>query len=86
MKWKKTTKEEKEINLNLDYFSKEIIIYTNIKSVYLKISKIDKPDILHEDPNHEVTGVTWYIPFKYREKIKKIFKITNYIPLSLSKK
>lgn len=69
MKFYNTNIEEQETQINIDYFSKTLNIYSSRKSIiqrlYNKLGNPTKADYI----NNSLTGVSWQIPFADKKKI-----------------
>lgn len=69
MKYYNTIPEEKETQINIDYFEKTLNIYSSRKSViqrlYIKLGEPTKTDYI----NNSITGVSWKINFEDKKKI-----------------
>ncbi len=69
MKYYNTIPEEQETIINLDYYAKELHIYSSRKSViqrlYNKLGKPTKTDYISK----AVTGASWKIPFADKKRL-----------------
>ena len=69
MKFYNTNIEEQETQINIDYFSKTLNIYSSRKSIiqrlYNKLGNPTKADYI----NNSLTGASWNIPFSDKKKI-----------------
>ena len=69
MKFYNTISEEQETIINLDYYAKELHIYSSRKAViqrlYIKLGEPTKTDYI----NKALTGANWKIPFADKKKI-----------------
>lgn len=69
MKFYNTNIEEQETQINIDYFTKTLNIYSSRKAViqrlYNKLGDPTKIDYI----NKSVTGVSWNIPFSDKKKM-----------------
>lgn len=69
MKFYNTNIEEQETQINIDYYSKTLNIYSSRKSViqrlYTKLGEPTKTDYI----NNSITGAIWKIPFADKKKI-----------------
>ena len=64
--------EEQETIINIDYYAKEVIVYTCRKNVYDRIvEKLGEPKIKHY-VGKKISGATWKIPFRDKITINKI--------------
>lgn len=69
MKYYKTLPEEQETVINLDYFEKQLKIYTSRKSILERLyKKLGAPTATHYI-GKEVTGAYWEIKFEEKKKI-----------------
>lgn len=64
--------EEQETIINIDYYTKEVIVYTCRKNVYDRIvEKIGEPTTKYY-VGKKISGANWKIPFKDKIMINKI--------------
>lgn len=68
----KTSSEEQETAINIDYYKSNVNIYTSKKSIYNRIiKKIGKPtNIYYIDK--KISGANWIIPFSEKKNITAI--------------
>ena len=68
----KTSLEEQESLINIDYYGKEVIVYTSKKSIFIRIkNKIGEPSRIF-NVKGQISGAEWRIPFKEKKKITSI--------------
>lgn len=68
----KTTLEEQETILNIDYYGKKVHLYTSQKVVYERIvKKIGAPTKIFYTKG-EISGANWEIPFENKKQITQI--------------
>lgn len=69
MKYYNTIPEEKETQINIDYFERTLNIYSSRKAViqrlYTKLGEPTKTDYIDK----ALTGASWNIPFADKKKI-----------------
>ena len=71
-KFYKTCLEEQEFMMNIDYYAKEVIVYTSKKEILIKINnKIGRPSRVFTVKG-KISGAEWRIPFKDKRKITSI--------------
>lgn len=77
MNFIKTIREEQETIINIDYYEKNIYLYTSRELVYKRlIKKIGTPTKYYYTINKDfISGVEWKIPF-YNKNCTKIFSKT----------
>lgn len=72
----KTSREEQETIINVDYYEKKIILYTSRESVYKRlINRIGKPTKFYYTLDDKfITGVRWDIPFNNKNSTRVFSK------------
>lgn len=72
----KTSREEQETIINVDYYKKRIILYTSRELVYKRlINRIDKPTKFYYSADKKfITGVKWDIPFNNKNSTRVFSK------------
>lgn len=69
MKFYNTSIEEQETQINLDYYSKTLNVYSSRKSVIQRLyTKLGEPTREYYI-NKALTGASWNIPFSDKKKI-----------------
>lgn len=63
---------EQETFFSIDYFQKEVIVYSNLKSAIIRLErKIGKPTNITYI-NNKICSASWIIPFSDKAKINKV--------------
>ncbi len=76
MKYYNTCLEEQESIINIDYQAKTLTIYSSRKSVIERlINKLGNPTSTYTIDNL-ITGASWKIPFKEKNKIRNALSKT----------
>ncbi len=71
-KFYKTSLEEQETIINIDYFASKVNLYTCQKNVYARIvKKIGKPSKTYYT-DKKISGARWQIPFEDKKSITQI--------------
>ena len=75
-KWERTSLDEQETIIHLDYKEKKMNVWTNRKIVGNKLLKVlpSKPSIIG---GKEVYALEWTIPFNKRGEIRSCFSINR---------
>lgn len=64
--------EEQETIINIDYYKKQVLIYTSRKVVYDRIvKKLGDPFKIYYSKG-QISGANWIIPFKNKKNITSI--------------
>ncbi|MCI8444633.1 MAG: hypothetical protein HFJ37_05770 [Clostridia bacterium] len=64
--------EEQETIVNIDYYKKEVLLYTSRKAAHERIvKKIGKPTKKYYT-NKKISGASWIIPFENKKGITSI--------------
>lgn len=72
IKFYKTNIEEQETLINIDYYGKEIIVYTSNRDILIKIkNKIGEPSRVFT-VSGQISGAEWRIPFYDKRTITSI--------------
>lgn len=71
-KFYKTNLDEQELLINIDYYKREIIVYTSQKETFKRIKcKIGEPDRIFTTKG-QISGAEWTIPIGNRKTISAI--------------
>mgnify|MGYP003321807894 CR=1 FL=1 len=72
MRFYKTSVEEQETLINIDYFHRKVIVYTSQKETFKRIKcKFGEPDRIFTTKG-QISGAEWTIPFGNRKMISGI--------------
>lgn len=75
-KFYKTSIEEQETTINIDYFTKSIRCYTSRNSVYNRLkAKLGEPTKTYYTQK-QISGAYWNIPFIDKKRMNVIFSKT----------
>lgn len=84
MKWTTIPTDEKETLLNFDYFENKVNLYTTNQATGNRLKKkIGEPSKTNYFEG-KIASEEWTIPFKEREKLRKIFSINLFVSSYLS--
>ena len=85
MKWTSIPTEEKETILNFDYFENKVNLYTTNQATGNRLKKKIGEPSRRDYFEGKIASEEWTIPFKEREKLRKIFSINLFVSSHLSK-